>query len=123
MDTLSTLNTLYWQMANEDSAYGGDSYNHLARSSLERLLDCANPTSVDSWHAVEKVLHRAWWSRAWIVQEATIAQESTWIFCGSKNVCIRVLWGLRDIYFALAAQGPIQGFEFLAEISRSLTYF
>jgi hypothetical protein len=112
MDTLKKFFTLWWQM--NDHAYQPGT-NHLTRHSLEILLDCSNPASTASWLAVHKLLHRRWWSRAWIVQEATVNRELTWIFCGSRNVGLMVLDGLRDVYFAMAMHGPVPGFEFLAE--------
>jgi hypothetical protein len=35
--------------------------------------------------ALDKLLHRPWWSRVWIVQEATFA-KNVWIQCGDQKV-------------------------------------
>jgi hypothetical protein len=112
MATLNNFLTRWWQT--DDEAYTPGS-NHLTRKSLEMLLDCSNPVSIASWTAVSKLLHRQWWCRAWIVQEATVNRELTWVFCGSQNFGLTVLGGLRDIYFAMAIHDPLPGFDFLAK--------
>lgn len=88
---------------------------HLTRDNLETLLGKNDTANVASWRAVEKLLQRPWWSRAWIVQEATIDEKRTWIFCGGKKITSHVLGALRDLYFALSSQRPVPGFEFLTQ--------
>ena len=119
MDTLNAFHPLWSQRTNDYYAYQPGT-NHLTRDSLEMLLDSSNPASIASWRAVDKLLHRPWWSRAWIVQEATANRELTRIVCGSRSIGLNVLDGLRDIYFAVATQSPPPGFEFL---SRDRTSF
>ena len=119
MNTLGHFLPLWWQMNGDITTYEPGT-NHLTRDSLAMLLDSSNPASIASWRAVDKLLHRPWWSRAWIVQEATVKRELTWILCGRENVSLMVLDGLRDIYFAVATQSPLPGFEFLAE---DITFF
>jgi hypothetical protein len=119
MDTLNAFYPLWLRRTNDYYAYQPGT-NHLTRDSLELLLDSSNPASIAPWRAVDKLLRRPWWSRAWIVQEATANRELTRIVCGSRSIGLNVLDGLRDIYFAAATQSPPPGFEFL---SRARTSF
>jgi hypothetical protein len=119
MDTLNVFYPLWLRRTNDYYAYQPGT-NHLTRDSLELLLDSSNPASIAPWRAVDKLLRRPWWSRAWIVQEATANRKLTRIVCGSRSIGLNVLDGLRDIYFAAATQSPPPGFEFL---SRARTSF
>jgi hypothetical protein len=40
----------------------------------------------DPWLAIDELLNRPWWSRTWIVQEATVPEQPTFVFCGDYVV-------------------------------------
>jgi hypothetical protein len=44
-------------------------------------------TQYDAWQAFKALIQRAWWGRAWIVQEATaLGPLRTLLFCGDRMV-------------------------------------
>jgi Heterokaryon incompatibility protein (HET) len=119
MTTLHKLWDLHRQMATEYRLYQPGTA-HLTRANLETLLGRNDAANIASWRAVEKLLQRPWWFRAWIVQEATVEEDRTTIYCGKNSITSRVLEALRDVYFALTTQHPVPGFEFL---SQDVTFF
>ena len=39
-----------------------------------------------SWSAVDKLVHRAWWSRAWVLQEVVVPGTDPLVICGERSV-------------------------------------
>ena len=107
----------------------GVNQNHLTSHALSMFLISSEPRSVQAWKAIKRLLSRPWFSRAWIVQEATaIDQDHTDIVCGTKSVTREIFGLLRDVLFAIAAQGAPAGFDFMQEstsvaLDRLLTIF
>ncbi|OCL10920.1 HET-domain-containing protein [Glonium stellatum] len=40
------------------------------------------PKYIHSWKSLHQLFSRAWWSRAWVLQEITVARQAT-VFCGT----------------------------------------
>lgn len=108
-----------WQEEPEWGPYQGG--NHLRLEALKLALGTSQ-THVDAWRAVVKLIQRKWFSRAWVVQEATSLDDSRTTFaCGAKRMQAWVLHSLRDVFFAAELHDPIPRFEFLRQTSRIFT--
>jgi hypothetical protein len=38
------------------------------------------------WIAIRMLLERAWWTRAWVIQETTVPEQLTWVMCGDYGI-------------------------------------
>ena len=56
----------------------------------------ADIKSEETWATIDDLCAREWWSRAWIVQEAT-SNGGTYLFCGNANIQIDSFYRLYDI--------------------------
>ena len=65
-----------------------------------RIYGSAGSPRMQSWHYIRDLLRRPWWSRTWVVQEATCPVPTT-LFCGSSYVEWGYLYGTARLMVAL----------------------
>ena len=50
-----------------------------------KYFDASDPADRKTWKAIFDFLDRSWWTRVWVVQEAT-GMLAVWIFCGEAGI-------------------------------------
>lgn len=65
----------------------------------------ADMKSEATWAKIDALLAREWWSRAWIVQEAT-SNPCTFMFCGKANLHIDHFFSLYDVIPRFRSREP-----------------
>lgn len=68
--------------------------------------------------AVKHLLARPWWRRVWIIQEATVPEQSYLVLCGSMTIqwtCLHTaLWAFRDTIWVMPELRKFRSFVFQA---------
>lgn len=84
MDTMATWK-VEWDKLMEIT--GEDHWISALTTHSATLASFDNAEQRDAWEAFRSLLLRDWWSRAWIVQEATaLSADSTLLYCGDRVV-------------------------------------
>lgn len=64
---------------------------------LSWLLDLSEAEFMSHWAALYALLHRNWWKRAWVIQEAVLAREIE-MACGNRLLSELQLSELRELF-------------------------
>lgn len=64
---------------------------------LKWLLNLCEQEYTKHWTAVHSLLHRNWWKRAWVIQEAVLARELQ-MACGDRLLSESQLAALQDLF-------------------------
>ena len=75
-----------------------------APRSFQGVADKRGFDAVRILHAFVRLMERPWWTRVWIAQEISLAQQDPWVYCGRRHMPVSTLTGEVDFLMPLISE-------------------